>query len=236
MNFKKWLLSEKSLYHGTIADHEPSIRQIGLIGMMGDFQQDAGYTDDYYGEDPSEDDEVVYMTDKRDLDKAVTAMVHHVAKKLGKDGHDVTDTDIRNHGLIVKIEDGDEGAERRPVDPEDERYETYPRGAESGDYYASQMPADAFIKGVALLRMVKQAGHRPSWQGEPRNQMVGRLVAVLSKLYPEKTKQELVQKAQGVPDKELDGYVKKYGAAIDLMKRYPLFFQQRDRAINQAFS
>lgn len=234
MNFKKWLLSEKTLYHGTIVDNEASIRQIGLVGAVGAFQQHAGYDDDYYGTSPTEDDEVVYMTDKKKLDKAISAMVHHVAQKLGKGRHDVTDNDIRNHGLIVKIEDGDEYASRRPEDPKDER-EEYPRGAESGDYYASEISGDVFVKGAALLRMVKRLGYRPSWQGEPRNQSVGRLVAVLSKLYPDKTKQELVQKAQGLSDEEIDNYTQQYGKAIDIMRQYPLFFQNRKRAIDDVF-
>lgn len=157
---------ERTLYHGTIVDNEPSIRQIGLFGQMGDFQTSAGYMDKEYGPH-SEDDEVVFMADKEKLGAAVTAMVHHISKKLGKDFHDVSDNDIRNHGLLCVMRDGE--ADRRPK-YDDVRGEEYPRGAEPGDYYASSAKPDYFLKGSALIRMLRRNGEWPrSWGKEGYN-------------------------------------------------------------------
>jgi hypothetical protein len=159
---------ERTLYHGTIVDHEPSIRQLGLFGQMGDFQTSAGYMDKEYGPH-SEDDEVVFMADKEKLGAAVTAMVHHISKKLGKGFHDVSDNDIRNHGLLCVMRDGE--ADRRPkYDMEEDPMVQYPRGAEPGDYYASSAKPDYFLKGAALIRMLRRNGEWPrSWGKEGYN-------------------------------------------------------------------
>ena len=160
MDFKTWLsLQEKTLYHGTIVDNEPTIRKYGLRGgwhsPIGSFVSKF-YNDDEYGE-PTEDDKVIFMADKQDLGKSVNAIVHHVAAKLGKDFHDVTDNDIRNHGLLVIIKDGDSDATRYD-------YATAissPRGAEDGDYYAPSASADVLLKGAALLRFLRNNGVYP---------------------------------------------------------------------------
>lgn len=108
---RKESLSERTLYHGTIADYEGSIRQYGLQGgwhgPLGSFVSQH-YDSQEYGEptEDDEDDEVVFATHKQELGKAVNAMVHHISQKLKKEFHDVTDNDIRNYGLLVIIKDG----------------------------------------------------------------------------------------------------------------------------------
>jgi len=173
MNFKQWLnLQEKSLYHGTIVDYEDSIRKYGLQGgwhgAMGPFVQDM-YGSEYSaaGIEPDEDEAVIFMTDKPEIGKAVNAMIHHISKKLNKGFHDVTATDIRNHGLLVKIIDDSDHDEWEDgydqYDPDDMKwaYKDPPVGAEPGDYYAQSAGGDAFIRGTALMKFLKRHGELP---------------------------------------------------------------------------
>jgi hypothetical protein len=152
MQFKEWLLLERTLYHGTVIDNEPSIRKFGLVGgwhgSVGNFVKNA-YGDEY-GE-PTEDDEVVFAADKSTLDKSVTAMIYHIGEKLSKDFQDVTDIDIRNHGLLVIIKD----SELQSYDPY-KAYDRTPMGLEDGDYYDSQMNADILLNGSALIRFLNK--------------------------------------------------------------------------------
>jgi hypothetical protein len=169
MDFKQFL--ERTLYHGTIIDHEKSIREIGLFGQMGDFQSSAGYDDfETYGEPHEDEDEVVYMTDKKELGRAVGAMVHHISKKLNKDFHDVNDNDIRNHGLLCIMHgmEGPKDSKYPNVDqrPEEDRYGNQPRGAEPDDYYSSSAKPDKIVKGAALIRLLKRYGEWPRDWGE----------------------------------------------------------------------
>ncbi len=153
------LLVERTLYHGTITDNEESIRKYGLVGgwqgPLGGFVNHV-YGDEEYGE-PTEDDEIVFLTDKDDLGKAVGAMVFHIGQKLGKDLHDVSDNDVRNFGLLVVVKDRETQTDRGEEDP----YRQLPRGVEPGDYFASQVGADYFLKGSALLRFLRRQGEWP---------------------------------------------------------------------------
>lgn len=209
MEFRHWLrLQEKTLYHGTIRDHEQSIRQIGLFGQVGDFQQDAGYSDDEYGEPPNEDDEVVYMTDKKRFDKAVTAMYHHIARKLGKHFHDVTENDIRNHGLLCIMRDRDD-VDQRPEEDDYRSYRTYPRGAEPGDYYAPSERPDAMVKGATLIRLLKRGGYLYSSQDVTKRNRE-RLIAAALKHHPQIPKPQVLQKVLGLSDAEVKDYLRYY--------------------------
>jgi len=186
MDFRRWL-QERTLYHGTVADNEDTIRAHGLVGgwhgPSGAFVDDAyggEYTDDdgNYVE-PGEEDEIVFAADKKSLEKAVGAMAFHIGRKLGKDMHDVTDNDIRNHGLLVIIRDSDE----KPYDPDapEHRYKSPPRGVEPGDYFGERMGADALLKGAALVRFLRNNGEWPrDWgrdSGGRRPILMGRLGA-----------------------------------------------------------
>src|SRR5690606_34331324 len=158
MDFKKWL--ERTLYHGTIVDYEPTIRQYGLQGgwhppektFVGD-----SYDDDYGDIERASEDDKVFLTDKQQLEKAVSAMVFHIGKKLGKGFHDVTDNDIRNHGLLVIAKDMDH---LEPYDSYDRKWASLdvPRGAEEGDYFDTEVTGEIFLRGAALLRQLKRYG------------------------------------------------------------------------------
>lgn len=174
--FSEWLrkrstqsLSERTLYHGTLIDYKDSIDKYGIQGgwhgPLGSFVSQF-YDSEEYGT-PTEDDEVVFVADKYSLDKSVNAMVHHIAQKLQKNFHDVSDNDIRNHGLLVIIKD----SELEPYSSDDRRwaYENPPRGVEQGDYFANSMKGDIFLRGSSLIRFLKQRGAWPrNWGPDAR--------------------------------------------------------------------
>ena len=216
-----YYLWEKTLYHGTIIDNEPTIRQYGLVGgwhaPIGKFVSDM-YGGEEYGT-PSEDDEIVFLADRESLDKAVTAMTFHVAQKLGKGLHDVTDTDIRNHGLLVISKDNEPtrdswGGVRHKPDEDDGDYDNYPRGVERGDYFASQASADVILRGPALLRALQQRRAWPRKWGpkspQDMRKIRGRLVALAMKAHPDRTRDQVAAKVNSLSDKEALDYIDWY--------------------------
>jgi len=157
-------LAERSLYHGTIVDNAQSIAEVGIVPQLGQFVKDA-YESDYNAAGVDLEEEMTdlsFATDKANLYKAVTAMTHHIANKLGKGYHDVSLQDIRNHGLLVKVK-GEPGSpdppspwEQRPEDDDREwdmmRSERGLNAVEPGDYY-SEYPTGNIAKGkIQLIR------------------------------------------------------------------------------------
>lgn len=210
MEFKRWILSERTLYHGTIIDNEESIREFGLIGQLGDFVKSA-YDDE--GIQWNADDELVFATDKQNLKTALTAMVHHIGKKLNKNFHDVTDNDIINHGLLIIIHDGEYQAKHRPEDDEN-YYGQHPQAVEPGDYYSDEMTADQFVKGKALLRVLKRYKAWPrNWgpDNPTRNkQRRGMLIQKAIAAHPERSKEEIIKTVQSLTDSEVQEYLRRY--------------------------
>jgi hypothetical protein len=154
MDFKQFL--ERSLYHGTIIDNLDSIRSIGLQPDIGDFVKHA-YGGDYEAGGANIDDEepAIFLTDKPELEKALTAMKHHIAKKLNKGWHDVTERDVVNHGLLIKCKDEDNSIPR--YDP----YHHQPAtpGGEENDYISTGvLSGDQFIRGNGIIRAMRAAG------------------------------------------------------------------------------
>jgi hypothetical protein len=153
----KKLLLEKTLYHGTTVDNIKHIERYGLIPQRGDFVSNA-----YGGEYDSEEDfensipELTFAADKKTLDSAVTAATHHIAKKLDKGFHDVTDLDFIRYAAIIKIYDGDLEFNQRPAN-DDNYYGQYPTSVEPGDYYSEEgSGADEILTGKPLLRLLKR--------------------------------------------------------------------------------
>ena len=111
------VLEERTLYHGTVIDNEDSIKTFGLAAGMGD---EKSFVNTSYDEYPPEDDDdgVVFLADKKELGKAINAMVHNIGSKLNKNFHSVTDIDIRNHGLLVVVPDEDKPQKTCGVLPE----------------------------------------------------------------------------------------------------------------------
>jgi hypothetical protein len=206
----------RTLYHGTTVDNEASIRKIGLVGGIGGFTEWA-YGE--YQEAGEELEDLVFAADKRGLGKAINAMTHHVGAKLGKNFHDVTDNDILNHGLLVIIYDTEDSVEQRPEDDEN-YYGQYPLHVEPGDYYSESLGADKFVKGRQLVRFLNSYGLWPvqssgGESGQPIDpvwvkKMRGWLIGLAYQNYPEKSKQEIMDWIQGLSDKDVMKYYRKY--------------------------
>jgi hypothetical protein len=220
MNFREFInLQEKTLYHGTVLDHEPSMRKIGIVGTVGPFVQSAYGDDDH--PDFTDDDDLAFAADKSSLGKAVTAMIYQIGHTLGKDLHDVTDNDIRNHGLIVKINDQDDSIPQRPNRNDgknnsgsDYDYTDYPRAVEPGDYYASQLPAHQFLKGTTLIRFLKRMNEWPRNWGpanpKSQNHLKGKLTNLALKHHPDKPKQDVLAKVHSLNRSELIKHLAHY--------------------------
>lgn len=197
----RWIM-ERTLYHGTTIDHEPSIIRSGLQPRVGDFIRSAyaDYEDEFdYG-----DNQAVYFADKRDLKKSTTAIVSQIAVKLKKYPSDVTDRDIAAHGLLCVVNDADFPQAGDDGDP------SHPRFAEPWDYYSrDRVKPDRCIRGMALVRFLKSYGVWPvDWTlkdmsvGEI-NYARGRLIAAAIKSHPDRSKEEIEKKVIAMKPKDV---------------------------------
>jgi len=127
--------------------------------------------------------------------------VTHIAKKLDKGFHDVNDNDIRNHGLLVIIKDGDQATTHRPEDDEN-YYGQHPHTVEPGDYYGEHLPADGFLTGAALMRFLRQHGEHPRSWGDrsPHTEKIikGDLIRLAIQQHPERNKEDIIKKVQSL--------------------------------------
>jgi hypothetical protein len=168
------------------------------VGGVGSFVENA------YGEYINEGVEIpdlVFAADKKGLARSVSAMVHHIGVKLGKDFHDVTDNDILNHGLLVIIHDEENTVEQRPEE-DINYYGQHPVHVEPGDYYSESLRADKFVKGRQLLRLLERYGVWPRRWGpeDPARlkKMRGWLTTLFLQIKPDKSKQEIMDLVQGL--------------------------------------
>lgn len=204
----------RTLYHGTTVDNEASIRQHGLVGQVGSFV-DQAYGGDEYG-NAYELPELVFAADKEGLGRAVTAMVHHIGVKLGKNFSSVTDNDILNHGLLVimkEMEVGEYGLKYRPEG--DENYSgRHPHHVEPGDYYAEELQADQFVKGRQLLRLLERYNQWPRVWGSGDSARLKKLrgwaISMSLRQYPEKSKQEVIDRVNKEPAHKLEQYLQRF--------------------------
>lgn len=209
MNFKQWLNQENTLYHGSIVDNIPDIMKYGLLGQVGAFTQDA------YGDDYGDLPELTFAADKKGVERALTAMIQHIARKLNKDYHDVTDNDIRNHGVLFVIKDGDKAAHHRPQDDEN-YYGQHPTTVEPGDYYADELGVDNYLTGSALLRYLRKLNvwpqHRIFYDPTPKmhNLVKGDLGKRAIAAHPEIPKQQVLDKINALKPKDMMNYLQTY--------------------------
>lgn len=207
MSFKEWIkLAERTLYHGTVNDNIDSIMKFGLLGGTGSFVQNA------YGDYSDDLPDLSFAADKEGIDKAVTAMVHHIGQKLNKDFHDVNDNDIRNHGVLFIIKDGDDFTFQRPY--KDTPYDNHPMTVEPGDYYSEDIPVTNYLTGSALLRHLRNLGAWPRTWGEntpkTKNLIKGDLIRRAIPHHPEIDKSTIMQKIQGLKPNELSRHLDNY--------------------------
>lgn len=150
----------KTLYHGTIVDNIESIRNNGLMPTIGEFVKQTylgsvdGNIDDYL-------EAVLYATDKKNIEKAFTAIVMQVALKLGKTGYySVTTNDIRNHGALVILKNAEEEFDFYSREDADMGNRNVPLGVERDDYFTTdaEILPDIILTGNKLVRFFKKKG------------------------------------------------------------------------------
>lgn len=203
----KSILIEKTLYHGTIIDFVPSIKQVGLVPSVGEFVKNA------YGDsaDDIELDELIFAADKEGLKRSVTAITAQVAKKLNKDFHDVTDEEFIRNGALVKIWDGDLDMKNRPEGDEN-YYGQHPFTVEPGDYYSDgSVSADEILTGDKMITVLKRYGAWPRTFG-PDNEKTMKyfLIRVAIKRNPNKTPKEIAKTIMGWDKKTIESYYIRY--------------------------
>lgn len=168
LTFKTWLIEsnieQKTLYHGTIIDNLDSIKRHGLV--PGDIEDQKSFVYDAYSSSFEDEDTFdqyvkdkeipVFLTDKEELDRAITAMKFHISKKLGLEhlGY-VTDNHIRNHGLLVIIRN--HSALRFNYKDHEMQDEFF--GLEDGDYFSQGEIATGFLYGNKLVKFLNKLGH-----------------------------------------------------------------------------
>lgn len=194
MNFKNWLLSELTLWHGTVIDNVPSIKNIGLVPDVGDFTKDA------YGSQIPEKylKDLVFAADKHTLDKALSAMVGQIAIKLKKDFHDVTDQDIRVHGALLKIKNGEEYFNK--FDPYDIKQADAGPQVEPEDWYSDNyIGVDNIITGNKLISVMKSYNLLPrNWGPDSKKAKQELEIKKLVKKYPLFNKNDIISTVRGL--------------------------------------
>jgi hypothetical protein len=186
----KAILNERTLYHGTTVDNAKQIEKYGLVPQRGDFVSNA-YGGEYDSEEDFENEvpELTFAADKKTLDHAVTAATHHIANKLGKNFHDVTDQEFIRHAAIIKMYDESDFT-HRPEDDDNYRGE-HPTSVEPGDYYSeSGAVADEILTGNSMIRLLKKYGLWPRVYGDVTSKKtIGQMRDFLMKYVLNKTKQ-----------------------------------------------
>lgn len=192
----KSLLIEKTLYHGTIIDHVKSIEKYGLIPSVGEFVRNAyGGSIDVIDNEISEYfKELVFATDKEQLEKAVTSITAQVGIKLNKDFHDVTDEEFVKNGALVIIKDGESIMNFRP---ENDEKQEYPYTVEPRDFYSDDtIGVDYVLTGKKMISVLKR------YKAWPRYHVFGNIDMKYKKDYlikqaikrnPKKSKDEILK-------------------------------------------
>lgn len=210
IKLKSLLLREVTLYHGTTVDNVKRIERFGLIPSRGDFVSNA-YRGEYDSDEDFENDvpELTFATNKKMLNKAITAATHHIAQKLDKDFHDVTDADFIQHGAIIIMWDGEEDFKYR-----DENDYNHPTSVEPGDYYSEySVKVDDILIGARMVKFLRNYGLWPRSYGDvvmdkTKNYMRDRLIKLfISRGYP---KEKVLSVIRGLTDKDLMYQYNKY--------------------------
>lgn len=146
------------VFHGTTKESLPSIFEVGLVPSTGKF------VSEYYNDEGVEFEELVYMANREDIERALNAMVFQVGKLKGYDWpfNKVTPQDVIQHGALVLISPTD--AYQAQEDQmstgivDDEVTET-PTGAETYDIWSrGGQSAESVITGPQLLQVLLERG------------------------------------------------------------------------------
>lgn len=206
----KQLILEKTLYHGTITDFIPSIEKYGLIPSVGEFVKTMYDLSDYDVDPDDYFQELIFATDKEQIEKAVTAISFQIGHKLGKDLHDITDEEFIKYGAIVVIQDGDEYFEQRP--DKDERYVEYPYAVEPNDYYSEHIiRADYILTGNAMIRFLKRYNVWPrTFSDVSIKNKKEFLIKLAIKKNPQLSKDSILKTINSWDDKKINQTYRKY--------------------------
>lgn len=210
------LLIEKTLYHGTITHNLESIEQNGLIPTIGSFVADS-YAGSVEGDVMDYLENLLYATDKQQIDKARTAIIYQIGSKLNKSSRSVTDEDFERYGALCVIKNGDEIFNFHSE--KDVEYGRAPLGVETGDYYTDEeVTPDYILTGKKLTNFFKQYGLYPLKKDRLRsvNESVqneispSKIIADLKKLSPLFI--EAAKKIYDEWEQDENGFSESYGA------------------------
>jgi hypothetical protein len=168
----KSLLVEKTLYHGTISDFVPSIKKHGLLPTVGEFVKHAyaGSVDNIDAEINEYLKDLVFATDKKQLDKAVTAITAQVGIKLNKDFQNVTDEEFKQYGALAIIKDGDSVMSHYYPKDDENYYGQHPLTVEPGDYFSDEyVNVDYILTKDKLISFLRRLGSWPRKYGPDYN-------------------------------------------------------------------
>jgi hypothetical protein len=179
----------RALFHGTTVDAAMWIRDEGLLPQVGTWVSDA------YGQGGARKlAPLIFAADKGEMWKVVSAVAFQVGRILGKPMEEVTDDEIKEHGAVVKIKEGDKtfkhslGYETdesgEPGDPihypqtvsDDEEsglLEEYSESIEAGDWFSDKpTPVDAVYTGNQMITLFRRYRAWPRTWGPDREQNI----------------------------------------------------------------
>lgn len=201
----KSLLLERTLYHGTVVDNVKDIKRYGLIPSVGNFVKDM------YDEYPEEElKDLIFATDKEQLGKAVTAITHHISRKLNKDFHSVTDQEFINYGVIIKIDDGELYMTLRNKDDHDR--EEHPYAVEPGDYYSEDsIGVDEILTGTPMIRLLRRYGEWPRIYGPQETiNKKQELIKMALQYHPDKPREVIIQFINNLSPSKIEKFYYNY--------------------------
>jgi len=231
MNFKHfYLLQEKTLYHGTVTEYKDDIQKYGLIPQVGqwvknaygteiDFEDDGEFVNNPNFDNAEEYYGVVFAGDKSGLDKALGGIKFHVGKKLNKYLTDVTVNDIKNHGILVVINDDDEYPDfvkhppRNKYDRDYEIEHNPPPTVEPEDYWTRKLvKAKYILEGEALIRYLNKFGLIRTDMDGPENIKAKKtfLIKLIKQHHADMNIKDILNKVDSFDEKELDKWIPIY--------------------------
>lgn len=240
MLFKEFytILTERTLYHGTSADHEKDIKELGLIPMVGDwvkdsygleydFSDDSQFVNDDRFDNADDYYSIVFAGDKSGILKALGGIRYHIGKKLGKDINAVSWDEIKRYGMLVIINDDDSDPSfiKHPENSWKNRdYENEhrpPPSVEPGDMWTRSHigPRNirAILTGEALIKYLNKFGVIRQWGDNDKDTikaMRTNLIRMVKKHHPDKDISDIVSKVNNMSKDDLIKWHDKYQSYV----------------------
>lgn len=200
----------RTLVHGTTIDNLESIKKYGLDAELAYEEGKTSFVDQFYDDLEEEFERFIFLADKQGMETALTAMRAQIASKLDKFLSDVTEEDIKTHGLLVIIRDVDIEEDVKYALPKD--YDQ-PYTVEPGDYYVSSIGGDEFVFGNALMRYLRRYKLIPietSFGMSSPKYAKQKLIQFAIKYHSDVEKEKIVKKVKSLSDEEAKRYLKWY--------------------------